>query len=544
MLAELEQLESHLGGVADMKRQSRRALVIDLRKEADRRARGEPARPAGHRPRRHELRPGRGRLRHPGNDDAIRLRPRDQHDRRRDRGGKAEGQGRRSSSRPPRKRPSRSRRASAARGLARREPTAEEQPEAEAALKPAARSPQSPSSLGARPKPQTFPRPQTASRAAAKACRPSRRRRRCRPNDRDLRRASSRTLRDMTGAPMMDCKRALQDADGDIEAAKQLLRERGMAQASKRAGQRDDRGRRARLGSTTRWERSSRSAPRPSPSRRTRSSWRSPSACSRRSRRVALTRFAPSRRSAPSSIGKIGENIAVARRRPIRVRRRRAIAAYVHPPANKIGVLVQRRGRTRRGATGSRCTSPSRLLVFATRDEVPEDEIANERSIYEKLPEVESKPEQARAEDRRGHAREALLRGDRAAEQAWIHEPKKTVAQALEEEGAEGARVRALRPGRVTVQEESAVATGDAPAGLRPDPAQALRRGADGRPGVRPRPAIGSRSIAREIVEVPRRAESRSRSSSAAGTSTGAWPARPRAWTARRRTTPGCSRRC
>src|SRR5205807_6023258 len=45
-----------------------------------------------------------------------------------------------------------------------------------------------------------------------------------------------RQLREMTAAPMMDCKRALQDADGDLEAAKQLLRERGIAQATKRAG--------------------------------------------------------------------------------------------------------------------------------------------------------------------------------------------------------------------------------------------------------------------------------------------------------------------
>ena len=43
-------------------------------------------------------------------------------------------------------------------------------------------------------------------------------------------------LRDQTGAPMMDCKRALQDTDGDIEAATRLLRERGMASAAKRAG--------------------------------------------------------------------------------------------------------------------------------------------------------------------------------------------------------------------------------------------------------------------------------------------------------------------
>jgi len=42
-------------------------------------------------------------------------------------------------------------------------------------------------------------------------------------------------LRDLTGAGMMDCKRALQDANGDLEAARTLLRERGMASAAKRA---------------------------------------------------------------------------------------------------------------------------------------------------------------------------------------------------------------------------------------------------------------------------------------------------------------------
>ena len=43
-------------------------------------------------------------------------------------------------------------------------------------------------------------------------------------------------LRDLTGAGMMDCKRALQDTNGDLEAAKTLLRERGLASAAKRAG--------------------------------------------------------------------------------------------------------------------------------------------------------------------------------------------------------------------------------------------------------------------------------------------------------------------
>src|SRR5204863_9908679 len=43
-------------------------------------------------------------------------------------------------------------------------------------------------------------------------------------------------LRDQTGAGMMDCKRALEETNGDLEAAKRLLREKGMAAAGKRAG--------------------------------------------------------------------------------------------------------------------------------------------------------------------------------------------------------------------------------------------------------------------------------------------------------------------
>src|SRR4051794_26097691 len=43
-------------------------------------------------------------------------------------------------------------------------------------------------------------------------------------------------LRDETGAGMMDAKRALVETGGDIEAARVLLRERGMASAAKRAG--------------------------------------------------------------------------------------------------------------------------------------------------------------------------------------------------------------------------------------------------------------------------------------------------------------------
>jgi elongation factor Ts len=43
-------------------------------------------------------------------------------------------------------------------------------------------------------------------------------------------------LRDQSGAGVMECKRALEETDGDIEKAAALLKERGQAAATKRAG--------------------------------------------------------------------------------------------------------------------------------------------------------------------------------------------------------------------------------------------------------------------------------------------------------------------
>ena len=44
-----------------------------------------------------------------------------------------------------------------------------------------------------------------------------------------------KALRDLTGAGIMDSKRALEETDGDVEAAKKILREQGIASAAKKA---------------------------------------------------------------------------------------------------------------------------------------------------------------------------------------------------------------------------------------------------------------------------------------------------------------------
>ncbi len=44
------------------------------------------------------------------------------------------------------------------------------------------------------------------------------------------------TLREKTGAGMMDCKKALTETDGDLDKAVDVLREKGLASAAKKAG--------------------------------------------------------------------------------------------------------------------------------------------------------------------------------------------------------------------------------------------------------------------------------------------------------------------
>jgi elongation factor Ts len=51
-----------------------------------------------------------------------------------------------------------------------------------------------------------------------------------------------KALREETSAPMMDCRKALLDAAGDVERAKALLLERGAAQAAKKAERTADEG--------------------------------------------------------------------------------------------------------------------------------------------------------------------------------------------------------------------------------------------------------------------------------------------------------------
>ena len=50
--------------------------------------------------------------------------------------------------------------------------------------------------------------------------------------------ADVKKLRDLTGSGMMDCKKALEESDGDLDKAVELLRIKGAKDVGKRAGPR------------------------------------------------------------------------------------------------------------------------------------------------------------------------------------------------------------------------------------------------------------------------------------------------------------------
>jgi elongation factor Ts len=240
-------------------------------------------------------------------------------------------------------------------------------------------------------------------------------------------------LREQTGAGMMDCKRALQETGGDLEAAKQLLREQGLAQAGKRAGRETTEGivlARVEKARGTLVAVGCETEP-VSKNEEFRSFAERVLVLVDRDGADAAEQLDDER---VEVVAKLGENVIVRGAARFEAADGEVIAAYVHPPANKIGVLVRVRGGSPEAARRIAMHIAAARPQFATRDEVPDEAIEAERGIYEKLPEVQSKPEEVRGKIVEGMLAKRFFAESVLADQAWVHEPAKTVAQALKDE--------------------------------------------------------------------------------------------------------------
>jgi elongation factor Ts len=243
-------------------------------------------------------------------------------------------------------------------------------------------------------------------------------------------------LRDRTGAGMMAAKRALEETGGDVEAAQRLLREQGVAAAGKKAGRATTEGEvlatvSGNVGAIV------------------------AVGCETEpvSKNDEFLAFAEAALEAVEAdgpdalpdlderrielIAKIGENVELAGATRMEAADGELLAEYVHPPANKIGVLVRVKGSDAAAARRLAMHISFAAPRYRSVDEVPEEELANERSIYENQADVQSKPEEVRAKIVEGRLRKEFLSGVALSEQTWVHDPSLTAGKALEEAGLE-----------------------------------------------------------------------------------------------------------
>jgi len=235
-------------------------------------------------------------------------------------------------------------------------------------------------------------------------------------------------LRDQTGAGMMDCKRALEESGGDLDAARRILREKGMASAAKRAERGTpegvvlaaidgDVGALVAVGCETEpvskndefrafAERVLRAVEEGGPE--------------------ALAGLETARQEL---VAKLGENIQVAGATRMQAGPGESLVAYVHPPANKIGVLVRAAGHA------SQARDLAMHIAFAKprylkRDEVPASEADAEREVLASTEDVLSKPENVR--DRIVEGRLQKWFADSVLlEQPWFRDAGTTVQKEL-----------------------------------------------------------------------------------------------------------------
>ncbi len=249
--------------------------------------------------------------------------------------------------------------------------------------------------------------------------------------------AMVKELRDATSAGMMDCKRALQETSGDFDAAVTLLREKGMAQAAKRADRETSEGKVdvkidgnigaiAAVGCET--EPVSKN-----------DDFQSFVAKVLDGVHASGDDAAPSLEAERVDLAaKLGENIQIIGSKRMEATGDELLSSYIHPPG-KVGALVRTKGGDPQTARSLALHLTFARPTYGSRDQVPQELVEAERAILSNAEEVLSKPENVREKIIEGQLNKRFYGESVLTEQTWYRadESTGTVAQVLKERGIE-----------------------------------------------------------------------------------------------------------
>src|SRR6478609_5614811 len=253
--------------------------------------------------------------------------------------------------------------------------------------------------------------------------------------------ADVKKLRDATGAGMMDCKKALEEADGEYERAVEVLRVKGEAKAEKRAGSREAsnglvaaaEGAMIELASETDFVAKNEQFQTLAADIVAR--YASSAATDVDSLRTETLKDGKTvEQSVQDLAAVIGEKLEL--RRAVKLDGH--VATYLHRKASdlppQVGVLVQFEGDDAEAARGAAMQIAALRARYLTRDDVPADAVATERRVLEEKTRAEGKPEQAVAKIVDGRLN-AFYADNVLLEQESVREAKTTVKQVLDAAG-------------------------------------------------------------------------------------------------------------
>jgi elongation factor Ts len=239
-------------------------------------------------------------------------------------------------------------------------------------------------------------------------------------------------LREMTGAGLMDCKKALTETNGDVDGAVDVLRKKGVASAAKKAGREAKEGviaqyikPGAKVGVLVEINCETDFVAKNDQFR---------AFCDEIAKTLADNPSADLEATRTAAVARIGENIKISRHQRLEVSGNGMIAAYIHT-GGKVGVLVEVGANNDATVNNEEFKQLVRDITlqiaaanptYVSREQVPADVIAKEKEIAAE--QVKNKPPQAIAKIVEGKL-DKFYQTVCLIEQGFVKNPEMTVKE-------------------------------------------------------------------------------------------------------------------
>ncbi len=253
--------------------------------------------------------------------------------------------------------------------------------------------------------------------------------------------ADVKKLRDATGAGMMDCKKALTEADGDYDKAVEVLRVSGQAKAAKRGAERAATnglvvftdGALVQLGAETDFV-----AKNAEFQALADDVVKAVAAAKADGVEAANAAALPSGKTVAEAVGElavtIGEKLEVSNAAYVSG----PSVVYLHKRASdlppQVGVVVEYDGEDEAAARAAAMQIAAMRPLYVSRDQVPAETVEHERRIAEATAKEEGKPEQALPRIIEGRVN-AYFKDVALLDQPSVTDPKTTVGKQLQAAG-------------------------------------------------------------------------------------------------------------